>query len=151
MVGFGDPEASGAAIRFREVIERTVAAYNAHDFESLRSLCAPDFLGFDHRPVGLGQYDFDQWIAYLDGLFAQVGTHHAAAVLVETRGNAGIFRTSETAETLAGSEFSYQNVWVAVIAAERVRLVHVFTAEAEAEAHALFEQLAATSTDPRQS
>jgi hypothetical protein len=151
MVGSGDSEAPGEGDRFREVIERTIAAYNAHDYDRLRSLSAPDFVGFDHRPVGLGQYDFDQWIAYLDGLFAQVGKHHATAVMVETRGNAGIFRTFETAETLAGSEFSYQNVWVAVVVAGRVRVVHVFTAEAEAAAHELLEQLAATSADPRQS
>jgi hypothetical protein len=132
-----------ADVVIRRTAEGTLAAYNAHDLDALRLFYAADCVGYDHRPLGLGQFDVDQLIAYFAGLFAQVRNHRVATLSIESRGSIAMLRTFETAETLTGSEFSFENIWVGVVVAGQVQLVHVFTAEAEADARARFEQLAA--------
>jgi hypothetical protein len=118
-------------------------AYNAHNFDAWQPLFGDDFVGIDHRPGSLGNYALDDFIAFTEGLFARVSRQHLDAPLVEMRGNVGLFRTVETAETLEGVEISYETYMIIVIGDGKVRRQEFFAPEAEADARARFEELAA--------
>ena len=125
--------------RVLQTIDSAVAAYNAHDFDALRAFSSPDFAGFDHRPGSLGRYDIEGFIAFTLGLFAQVRTQHLVATAIETSGNAALFHTLETAETLDGDDVSFETLMVFTVVAGQVRSQDTFAPEAATDARAMFE------------
>ena len=124
-------------------------AYNAHDLDTLRSLFGSDFVGVDHRPVSLGTFDADGFVAFTAGLFELVRTQRLDHRWIETRGDVGLFHATETAETLDGAEVSFETIFVAVVADGKARRWDIFALEAEADARALFEELAASAANER--
>jgi hypothetical protein len=126
-----------------QVLDQLLRAYNGHDFEAWRPLIGADFVGIDHRPGSLGTYALDDFIAFTEGLFAQVRTQHLEAQFVEMRGNVGLFRTVETAETLDGVEISFETLMIIAIVDGKVRRQEFFAPEAEADARARFDELSA--------
>jgi hypothetical protein len=143
MVETGGAEETIDGATFRRVLRGGVVAYNAHDLDAFRSFVAPDFVGVDHRPVSLGTFNADDFIAFTESLFAQVRTQHLAVTPIEISGNVGLLRTLETAETLDGDEVSFETLMVAVVVEGKTRRQDVFAPEAEADARALFKDLAA--------
>jgi hypothetical protein len=132
-----------AETNVERIYNASVDAYNAHDFAAMRSLLADDHAGIDHRSGALGRFTPEEFIAYTEGLFAQVRTQHLATSLIATRGHAGFFRTFETAETLDGAEIAFETLMVVVASDGKLQRTDFFDPADETEARALFQELAA--------
>jgi hypothetical protein len=135
-----DDERAGA---LRVLTEGTLALYSADDWDALRSTMALDCEGFDHRRIGLGRFDVDELLAYLEGLSSQVRSHFVTLLWHESRGNTVIFAAVDTAETHDGTEVSIGLIVVCVLVDGLTRTQHMFDPEQENEARTLFGKLAA--------
>jgi hypothetical protein len=142
MVGSGGSEKSADHGVIGRLLNEGSAAYNAHDSDAFRSVFAPDFVGVDHRPASLGRFSREDFLAFANALWCQVRSNHFGAVWVETLGDVGLIRTLETAETLDGGAIEYEGFIVVVARDGKNQSWDMFPPEAEADARALFVELA---------
>jgi hypothetical protein len=140
MVGSGSAAEEDDDAVIRRLTYSALAAYNADDADGWRSVFGPDFTAVDHRPASLGSFERETFFSLTESLLAELRTHRLVLRWLETEGNVSLARFSESGETLDGAEVSFETVLVSVVAAEKLRRWDVFSAEAEADARALFEQ-----------
>lgn len=124
------------------VVFDLVHAYNHRDVERFRTYLAPDFALVDHRPIGAGTMDRDEYAAFLTALVestVESRFESVRSVLLGPRGSVDVARLTGT--TVDGAPFALDAVQVAVVRNGRLSHWEMFPLDDVDGALARFEQL----------
>ena len=114
----------------------------------MRATMAPDFVFVDHRTLGMGTFDGDQWVASMQALVDLAPDVDAETTQVLTWNRHGLVSTQRNFGTFpGGGPFENRYVAVALIAEGRLQRFEAFDPAAADRALARFEELCAARTE----
>jgi class 3 adenylate cyclase/tetratricopeptide (TPR) repeat protein len=119
------------------------------DFDALRFLLSPDFIGVDHQILGFGSGDRD-WYVEAARTRTQVAADAASTLLsLDVATNSLVFTLLSRSITDQGSEYERLECYLVVVdEARRISRIELFPPERYAEALARLHELAAVPLNP---
>ena len=153
-----DPDDRGAA--FGEALDRFVAgeaaaiggqapyaafnrAFRQHDWEAVRRAMAPDFVLVDHRTLGLGTLDRDQWVASFRAQADLAPDVTAEVFRVLSWNRHGLVAMARTCGTVPDGGGPFENAFINVVLTDgdRIQRFEVFAVADAEQALARFAEL----------
>jgi ketosteroid isomerase-like protein len=124
-------------------------AFQRHDWDAMRQVLAPDLVLGDHRPLGLGRLDREQWIASMQAL-AELSPDMAGEASQTLAWNRhGLVVANRIVGTVPNGGGPFENVFVTVVLTAGNHIAHfeVFPITDAERALARFAELCANQED----